>query len=272
VTPGRDQLDGLVRFAHELADLADAVTLPGFRSRFAPGAEAEAEVERKADGTAVTAYDRDAERAVRAAIRQRHPGHAVLGEEDGLEGPDDAPRWIVDPIDGTTNFVTGNPVWATLIALQVDGVEVAGVVSAPALGSRWDGVRGGPAHQDGRPIRVSEVGALAEAQVSFGGLAYFAEKGVAGAVRQLTERTRRQRGFGDFWQHCLVAAGSCEIAVEAEVSLWDLAAVKVVVEAAGGRFTDLEGAVTADGGSALSTNGVLHDEVLAMLAEARTGG
>lgn len=264
-----DQLAGAVRFAHELADLADAVTLPGFRDAFAPGARGGADVDRKADGTAVTAFDRDAERTIRSAVRARFPGHAFLGEEDGLEGDDGAPRWIVDPIDGTTNFVTGNPVWATLIALQVDGEEVVGVVSAPALGSRWDGIRGGPAHQDGREIRVNGVDDLAQAQVSFGGLDYFADERIAPVVTELTSRTRRQRGFGDFWQHCLVASGACEIAIEAEVSLWDLAAVKVVVEAAGGRFTDLDGVRTADGGSALSTNGPLHDEVLALVAASR---
>jgi histidinol-phosphatase len=267
--PPAGQLAELVRFAHDLADLADAVTLPGFRASFAPGARGDDVVDRKADGTAVTAFDRDAERAVRAAVRSRFPGHAFLGEEDGLEGSEDAPRWIVDPIDGTTNFVTGNPVWATLIALQVEGREVVGVVSAPALGSRWDGVHGGPAHQDGREVRVSEVRDLAAAQVTFGGLRYFEEKRIGGAVRTLTERTERQRGFGDFWQHCLVAVGACDVALEAEVNLWDLAAVKVVVEAAGGRFTDLGGAATADGGSALATNGHLHDEVLAILGAAR---
>lgn len=268
--PSPDQLRELVAFAHDLADLADATTLPAFRAAYAPGARGDGEVERKSDGTAVTATDRDTERAIRAAVRSRFPGHAFLGEEDGLDGPDHAPRWIVDPIDGTTNFVTGNPVWATLIALQVDGDEVVGVASAPALGSRWDGVRGGPAHQDGREIRVSGTDALADAQVTFGGLDYFAARRISGVVTELTVRTRRQRGFGDFWQHCLVASGTCDIAIEAEVNLWDLAAVKVIVEAAGGRFTDLEGTVTADGGSALATNGRLHDEVLALLEAARS--
>jgi histidinol-phosphatase len=263
-----DEGTGLVRFAHHLADLADAITLPGFVDRFAPGA-AGGDVERKDDGTAVTTFDRDTERAVRAAVADRFPGHAFLGEEDGLAGAAGAPRWIVDPIDGTTNFVDGNPVWATLIALQVDGVEEIGVVSAPALGSRWDGVRGGVAHQDGRVIRVSETATLADAQVTFGGLSYFHERGLDGTVTALTAATRRQRGFGDFWQHCLVAAGTCDVAIEAEVNLWDLAAVKVIVEAAGGRFTDLEGRVTADGGSAIATNGRLHDEVLRIVAGQR---
>jgi histidinol-phosphatase len=251
---------GLLRFAHHLADLADAITLPGFRSN--------PEVERKPDGTPVTASDRDAERAIRAAIGERFPGHAVLGEEDGLAGDPSAPRWIVDPIDGTKNFVRGNPVWATLVALQIDGVEVVGVASAPALGSRWDGVAGGPAHQDGREVRVSDVASLAAAEISFGGLSYFHDQRIGRAVADLTARTARQRGYGDFWQHCLVASGACDAALEAEVSLWDLAAVKVIVEAAGGRFTDLGGVATADGGSALSSNGHVHDEVLATLAAA----
>jgi histidinol-phosphatase len=249
----------LLRFAHHLADLADAITLPGFRGGLA--------VERKADGTPVTDADRDAERAIRSAIAERFPGHAVLGGEDGLAGDPSAPRWIVDPIDGTKNFVRGNPVWATLIALQVDEAEVLGVVSAPALGNRWDGVVGGPAHQDDREVRVSDVADLAAAEISFGGLGYFDARGAGGAVAELTARTARQRGYGDFWQHCLVASGACEVAIEAEVSLWDLAAVKVVVEAAGGRFTDLTGVETADGGSAISSNGRVHDDVLAVLGD-----
>ena len=243
--------------AHELADLADAITMAAFRSHL--------DVRTKDDGTWVTAVDEAVERELRTAIAQRFPDHAVLGEEDGLAGPEDAPRWVIDPIDGTTNFVKGNPIFATLIGLQVDGRDVVGVVSAPALTTRFDGVADGPAHQDGRPIQVSEVTTLADAEVSFGGLSYFLQRGQGSGVDLLVESTARQRGYGDFWQHCLVAAGSTDIAVEAEVNLWDLVAVKVVVEAAGGRFTDLAGHATADGGSALSTNGHLHDQVLGLL-------
>jgi histidinol-phosphatase len=141
-------------------------------------------------------------------------------------------------------------------------------VSAPALGSRWDGVRGGPARQDGREVRVSTVDRLADAEVAYGGLAYFVERGLGSLIDDLARTTRRQRGYGDFWQHCLVAAGSTEVAIEADVNRWDLAAVKAVVEAAGGRFTDLAGRRTADGGSAVSSNGLLHDEVLARIAAA----
>jgi histidinol-phosphatase len=255
-----NQAEELLAVAHELADLADARTLSAFRGRL--------DVRTKADGTWVTQVDETVEQALRQAVRQRFPGHAFLGEESGREGPADAPTWIVDPIDGTTNFVRGNPVFATLIAVQMDGTEVAGVVSAPALGTRWDGVAGGPARQDGREIRVSGTDSLADAEVAFGGLDHFQTTERWDAVGQLVARSARQRGYGDFWGHCLVAAGSTDVAIEADVSLWDLAAVKIVVEAAGGAFTDLAGNRTADGGTALSTNGLLHQDVLSLLAAA----
>ncbi|HEX9888688.1 MAG TPA: inositol monophosphatase family protein, partial [Nitriliruptorales bacterium] len=210
-------------FAHGLADVADQIALPAFRGALT--------VQTKSDGTWVTEIDRRVERRLRELIRQRYPDHAVLGEEDGRHGPEGAPTWIVDPIDGTSNYVKGNPIWATLIALQLGGRELLGVVSAPALGSRWDGVLGGPARQDGRVIHVSDVELLADAEVAFGGLTYFERDDLLPVVNQLARATRRQRGYGDFWQHCLVAAGSTDVALEAEVSLWDLAAVKAVVEA-----------------------------------------
>jgi histidinol-phosphatase len=191
-------------FAHHLADLADALTLPAWRAR----RDRTTDVDVKDDGTWVTSTDRGVEQAIREAISARFPEHAVLGEEEGLVGDVDAPRWIVDPIDGTSNFVKGNPVFATLVALRVGGDDVLGVVSAPALGTRFDGVVGVGAHQDGRPIRVSTVDRLAEAEIAFGGLSYFAERDLLGAVTRAATATRRQRGYGDFWGHCLVAAGS----------------------------------------------------------------
>ena len=253
-----DRLARELALAHELADLADELTLAGFHSGL--------DVRRKADGTAVTDVDVEVERRLRARIRQDFPDHAVLGEEDGLDGPTDAPRWILDPIDGTTNFIRGNPVFATLVALRVEGDDVLGVASAPALGSRWDGVVGVGAHQDGRPIRVSDVDRLDEAEIAFGGLDHFAQRGWIDVVVRAASRPRRQRGYGDFWQHCLVAAGAVEVAMEAEVSTWDLAAVRAIVEAAGGRFTDLHGTPTADGGNAVSSNGHLHAAALGLLA------
>jgi histidinol-phosphatase len=246
----------LLAVAHELADLADAITLPAFRSGL--------DVRVKADGSLVTDADVGVERALRAALHRRLPDHRVHGEEDGADpgAHGDRPVWTIDPIDGTTNFVKGNPVFATLIACSVGGRDLAGVVSAPALGSRWDGIDGGPAHQDGRAIRVSSVDDLADAEVSFGDLGILHEAGHGPLVERLVSEAARLRGFGDFWMHCLVAAGSTDVAVETDVKVWDLAAVKVVVEAAGGRFTSLDGRSTAAGGSALSTNGRLHDRVL----------
>jgi histidinol-phosphatase len=256
------QTERWLAVAHELADLADELTGPAF-------ADAGFEVARKADGTAVTEIDLAVERRLRSELERRLPDHAVLGEEDGLAGEPDAPCWVIDPIDGTTNFVQGNPVWATLIGLRVDGDEVLGVASAPALGARWDGVVGHGAHRNGSPIRVSEVATLADAEVSFGGLSYFEHGGYPGLVADLATRTRRQRGYGDFWQHCLVASGSTDLALEAEVNLWDLSAVRAIVTAAGGRLTSLDGHATADGGSALSSNGRLHDEALALVRARR---
>jgi histidinol-phosphatase len=250
-------------FCLELADLADAETLPAFQEGL--------EVDTKADGTPVTAADRRAERAVRAAIRARYPHHAVLGEEDGLDGPQDAPTWIVDPIDGTRSFINGNPVYATLIAVRIDGQEVACSVSAPAMGMRWDGVAGGPARRNGRPVRVSRVAELSHAQVSFGDLSSFAQSGRGEALGRLIEATLRQRGYGDFWSFCHVAQGTMDVAAEAIASIWDFSAVKCLVEAAGGRFTSFEGAAAADQGSGLATNGLLHDATLALVSVAPGG-
>jgi histidinol-phosphatase len=257
--PDRDAALGreLRDAALELADLADGLTLPAFRGHL--------DVRTKADGTWVTQVDEAVERTLREAIAVRFPGHAVLGEEEGRIGPDDAPTWVIDPIDGTTNFVRGNPIFATLIAVQVDGQELAGVVSAPALATRWDAVAGGLARQDGRPIRVSDTDRLAAAEVAFGGLDVFAAQGRLGLVAGLSGQAARVRGYGDFWNHCLVAAGSTDVALEAEVKVWDLAAVKIVVEAAGGTFTDLAGRRTAAGGSAISSNGRLHAEVMELV-------
>ncbi len=255
----RRSWDEELRFAHDLAGLADAITLPAFHRA--------KDVEHKADGTPVTRADRDAERAMRRAIAQHHPDHSVLGEEEGLHGPEDVPTWILDPIDGTKNFIRGIPVFATLVALAVDGRGVLAVISAPALDSRWDAVSNGPARQDGRQIRVSEVDDLAAAHVSFGGLGHFERRLTLEVVLRLARTTGRQRAFGDFWQHCLVASGGLEIAVEAEASRWDLAAPKVLVEAAGGRLTDLAGADTDAGGTALTTNGRLHEAALQALSD-----
>ncbi len=246
--------------ALELADLADAVTLPRFRA-------ADLAVSHKPDASEVTEADTAAEAVIRRRLAEARPRDAVLGEEEGLAGAEDAPaRWMIDPIDGTSNYVKGVPIWATLIALQHDDTVVAGVASAPALGRRWWAARGLGARADGHPIRVSAVDRIEDAHLAHAGVGTWFDYGRGEAFVRLTRAVWRGRGLGDFWMHCLVAEGAFDIACEPVVSLWDLAALEVIVEEAGGRFTDLEGRPRPDGGSAVSTNGRLHEEVLAALA------
>ena len=243
--------------ALELADLADTITLPLFR-------DSTLLVHHKADRSEVTEADRGTESAIRRRLAMARPTHAVLGEEEGLVGADDSPwRWIIDPIDATSNYVRGVPIWATLIALEHDGSIVVGVVSAPALGRRWWASRGGGAFADGHPIGVSDVTTIEDAHLAYSDVGSFIHHGRGEPLIELTKRCWRGRGLGDFWMHVLVAEGGFDVAVEPIVSLWDLAAVQIIVEEAGGRFTNLAGEARADGGSALSTNGALHDEVLA---------
>jgi histidinol-phosphatase len=250
--------------AHELADAADALTL----DRFGAG---DLVVQSKPDLTPVSDADLAVEQAIRRILRTRRPTDAVLGEEDGESGTG-ARRWVVDPIDGTKNFVRGVPVWATLIALQEDGLVTAGVVSAPALGRRWWAARGEGAHTGGtvataRRLRVSAVAALPDASVSYSSLTGWEEQGRLPGLLRLSRQVWRTRAYGDFWSHLLVAEGAVDASFEPEVSLWDLAALQVVVEEAGGRFTDLAGVARPDGGSVVCSNGLLHDEVLAALAQ-----
>ena len=224
-------------------------------------------IDRKPDTTHVTEADRAAEVLIREGIQQARPGDAVLGEEFGTEG-EGRRRWIVDPIDGTASYVRGLPIWATLIALEEDGELTVGVVSAPALHRRWYAARGEGAYANGDRISVSKVSDLADAQLCYSDLASWTTfRSSAQPMIDLLHAVWRTRGVGDFWQHMLVAEGTADIAVEPIVNLWDLAALLVVVEEAGGRFTNLDGVRTADGGSAVSSNGLLHDEVLTALAE-----
>jgi histidinol-phosphatase len=241
-----------LEFALALADEADALSLPRFRA-------VDLRVETKPDLTPVTDADRSVERALRERIARERPGDTVLGEEEGDEGGD--VRWIVDPIDGTKNFSRGIPVWATLVALERDGVVVCGVASAPALGHRWWASRGDGAYRDGERLAVSKVARLEEATVSF------SRSGLSDPrTIELALRAWHAQPFSDFWAHLLVAEGAVEVAVEHEMNVWDNAVLKVVVEEAGGRFTDLRGEPRIDGGSGVSTNGLLHDDVLAQLS------
>ncbi|MBV9098131.1 MAG: histidinol-phosphatase [Frankiaceae bacterium] len=221
-------------------------------------------VETKPDLTPVTDADRAIEDALRRTLAAERPDDAVVGEEAGTTGA--GPRtWIVDPIDGTKNFVRGVPVWATLIALQAHGDVVVGVVSAPALQRRWWAARGDGAWTQGphgpRRLAVSRVSNLGDAFVSYSSLNGWGTRGIL----DLCDRAWRTRAFGDFWSHVLVAEGAVDVSCEPEVSLWDLAALQPIVEEAGGRFSDLSRLGRPDGGSVVCTNGLLHDEVLRTL-------
>jgi histidinol-phosphatase len=250
-----------LELALRLADLADTITTAAFP-------KPDLVVETKPDRTPVSEADRAVEEAVRRQLASERPGDRVVGEEFGDTGSG-ARRWIIDPIDGTKNFVRRIPVWATLLALEVDGVVQAGVVSAPALGRRWWAERGGGAWADHggqrRRISVSKVGSLADAHVSGASLSSWDDWGGPGVYLELAARCYADRSFGDFWSHMLVAEGACEIGLDPIVSLWDLAALQVIVEEAGGRFTTFGGEARADGGSAISSNGLVHEQARSIL-------
>jgi histidinol-phosphatase len=244
-------------FLVELAEHTDPIALEWFRS-------SALRVEAKSDLTPVTEADRRIEHEVRERCARRHPGLGVFGEELGGEAAGGA-RLIVDPIDGTRNFVRGIPIFATLLAFERDGEILAGVVSAPALRTRWSAARGAGAFENGRRIRVSAVGRLAEAQLFHGSLAGDEAGDSAEAILALSRATARQRGFGDFYQHVLVASGAGEIAFDHGLKPWDVAPLFVLVEEAGGRITGLGGERSLDAKSFATTNGRLHEEALTLL-------
>jgi histidinol-phosphatase len=262
ITTEPDSIPGLaadLALAHELADAADSITMARFRAH-------DLVVETKRDLTPVTEADRAVEEMIRMRLATERRGDAVYGEEFGASGSGGR-RWIVDPIDGTKGYARGVPVWATLLALEVDGELVLGVVSAPALGSRWAASRGAGAERDGAAVTVSQVSRLADAHLAYDSVDAFESVGLDAQFLALARRCRRTRGFGDFWSHVLVADGSIDIAVEVGgLAVWDLAAVCVIVEEAGGRCTDLRGASRIDTGDVISTNGRLHDDVVAAFA------
>jgi histidinol-phosphatase len=229
-----------------LADAADAISLGRFRA-------SDLLVETKPDQTPVTEADRAVEEAIRERLAAEHPDDGILGEEFGITG-DAGRRWIVDPIDGTRNYSRGIPVWATLIALEEDGVLQLGVVSAPALGRRWWAERGSGAFANGDRIQVSRVGRVEDAVLCFA---------LDRPPPPVAFRCWHARGFGDFWAHMLVAEGAADGAIDGVgVKLWDLAAIQPIVEEAGGRFSDAAGVARADGGTAISSNGLLHNALL----------
>jgi histidinol-phosphatase len=255
--------DDDLRFAHVLADAADDITMRRFRAL-------DLSVQSKPDLTPVTDADLAAEESLRNVLGRARPRDAMLGEEFGRTGM--SPRcWIIDPIDGTKNFVRGVPVWATLVGLMADGEVTVGVVTAPALGRRWWAAQDGGAWT-GRSLtkaaacRVSEVTRLEDASLSYSDLASWEQGGRLDAFLGLARSVGRTRAYGDFWSHVLVAEGAVDVSAEAVVSLWDLAALQVIVTEAGGTFTDLSGRPVPDGGNVLCTNGQLHQQALGMLA------
>jgi histidinol-phosphatase len=250
-------LDDDLRLALQLADAADAITMQAFR-------RADLRVDTKLDMTPVSEADRGVEEMLRSRIAAARPDDAVIGEEFGKSG-ESSRRWYLDPIDGTGNYVRGMPVFATLIALQVDGKSAVGVCSAPALRMRWWATRGGGAYADGRRIQVSRIARIEDAHLGYDDVPSFEAEGMGEKFLALARRCARTRGFGDFWSHVLVAEGAVDVAVEPVVNPWDLAPLQVIVEEAGGRFTDLGGVARIDGGSVVSSNGLLHDDVLKAL-------
>ena len=256
-----------------IATDADLIALERFRAQ-------DLVIESKPDSTPVTDADRAVERLVRQRIEASRPGDLILGEEYGGEATRSGRQWIIDPIDGTKNFLRGVPVWGTMIALAVDGVPIVGVVSAPALRRRWWGARGlGAWTQDthlgeateARPERlaVSAVGELADASVSHGSLQMFEQAGALDRLIGLSRRVWRTRSYGDMWQYMLVAEGLVDAVVEFDLQPHDMAAHIPILEEAGGRFTSVDGASGPWDGSAVATNGRIHDALLAhMRAEA----
>jgi len=246
-----------------LGHLADTLT----RSRF--GA-LDLRIDTKPDLTPVTDADRAVESSLREMLGRDRPGDSILGEEFGGTTTFGGRQWIIDPIDGTKNFVRGVPVWASLIALLEDGVPTVGVVSAPALQRRWWAAhgRGAFASVDGaraRRLSVSSVAELESASLSFSSLSGWAQRGLRERFVELTDDVWRVRAYGDFLSYCLVAEGAVDIAAEPEVSVWDLAALDILVREAGGKLTSLDGTAGPHGGSALATNGLLHEQVLTRL-------
>jgi histidinol-phosphatase len=250
-----DDLD----LALALADIADSITLEHYR---AVGLK----VETKPDRTLVTEADRAVERALRDRLAQARPADAIIGEEyGGAEAGLGQRSWIIDPIDGTNSYLRGMATWSTLIALAVEGEVQLGVVSMPALGRRWWARRGQGAVADGRPIHVSTISDLADAQLTWSGVEDWDAVGRTDAILELARRCWRSRGIGDAWQYMLVAEGAAELAMDPEASIWDFAAIQVIVEEAGGRFTDLSGERRPDGGSGIASNGLVHDAALAVV-------
>ena len=251
-----------LRLAHILADSVDGLTMKRFKSQ-------NLTVETKPDLTPVTDADREAEQVIRAQLGRVRNRDAVIGEEFGTTGSGGR-QWVIDPIDGTKNYVRGVPVWATLIGLIEDGEVVLGVVSAPALNRRWWAAAGsgaftGRSLSQATRLSVSSVNQLSDASLSYSSLSGWRDLGVRQQFIELTDSVWRTRAYGDFWSYCMVAEGAVDLACEPELNLYDMAALVPIVTEAGGRFTSLAGQDGPFGDNALASNGLLHDAALDVL-------
>jgi histidinol-phosphatase len=261
---GEQEVVADLELASTLADRADEITLARFGAL-------DLRVDTKPDLSPVTDADEAVEAQIRTILARQRPDDAIFGEEQGGTPVLEGRQWVIDPIDGTKNFVRGVPVWASLIALLEDGIPIVGMVSAPALNRRWWAGRGLGAHTRAagsapRRLSVSTVADLDAASLSFSDLSGWADLGLRDQFVALTDAVWRVRAYGDFFSYCLLAEGAVDIATEPEVKLWDLAALDVLVREAGGAFTSLDGRPGPHGGSAVATNHLLHSAVLAALA------
>ncbi|MGH3386258.1 MAG: histidinol-phosphatase [Nocardioidaceae bacterium] len=257
-----------LRLAHVLADDADSLTMSRFKAL-------DLHVKAKPDLTPVSDADRSVEEAIRRTLGRARPRDAILGEEQGSSGWGPR-RWVIDPIDGTKNFVRGVPVWATLIALVVEDEVVVGLVSAPGLNRRWwaskdEGAWTGRSIMNATQCQVSDVSSLADASLSYSSFGTWEQQDKLEDLLSLGRRCWRTRAYGDFWSHMLVAEGAVDIAVEPELEVYDMAALAVIVEEAGGMFTSLAGRRGPYGGNALTTNGKLHDQALSYVGSVPAG-
>ncbi len=252
-------------FALHLADLADQITLAKYRAQ-------DLKIETKPDSTPVTEADRAVEEMLREQITASYPLDGIVGEEFGDSNAEQSRLWILDPIDGTKNYLRGVPVWATLIALVVDDEPIVGVVSAPALGRRWWAQKGAGAFTrdvDGsiRKIYVSKVSNISDSSFSYSDEIGWEKHGTGNGFANLVAEVWRSRAYGDFWSHIMVAEGAVDIAAEPQLNKWDMAANNAIVIEAGGKVTSFTGGSAFDDGNAISTNGLLHDEVIRLVQQ-----
>jgi len=252
-----DLLDDLA-LAHALADMADAITLDRYQAQ-------DLVVTNKPDNTPVTDADRAVETAIREALATHRESDGLVGEEFGSDKGSSGRYWVIDPIDGTKNFMRGVPTWATLIALvQVDAAGneevVVGIASAPALARRWAAAKGHGATVNQKKISVSKVSSLQDASISYSDFVGWGDR--LEPFQKMLANAWRTRGIGDFWSHMLVAEGAVDVAVEPSLAVWDMAALDIIVREAGGTFTNTAGQAGPFGGSGVSTNGLLHNAVI----------